>query len=310
MKVTFWARFDFAKAEVIAALQAVPGAELTVAASLPELLGALPETEFVVLTDAPTEQARQVMAAIAAPPATVRHMHFNSAGRHGFEAAGIAPGVTVTNAEDALSPTVAEHAFALLLGLTRRLPEALDRQHKAQWGELPEPRALDGATLLIIGFGHIGREVARRARAFGMRIVVVNRTVRPEPLADEVLPLEALHQALPGADAVIACIAQSPQTAGILGREALALCRPETIIVNVGRGGLIDSNALVEALQAGQIAGAGLDVTDPEPLPPDHALWGAPNLIVTPHVAGASARGAQRIASAAAAQLAAAIARQ
>ena len=308
MRVTFWARLEFAKHDVAAALQAVPGAQLRVVATLPELLDVLPNTEFLVLVDAPAEQARQVVANLGTSP--VRHMHFNSAGRDGFNAAGIPSGITVTNAGGALAPTVAEHAFALLLGLTRKLPAALAQQREQQWlqGMGAGARSLEGGTLLLIGLGFIGREVAIRARAFGMRVVAVNRTVRPEPLVDEVLPLSALHDVLPRADAIIACIAHSPETAGMLDRAALARCRPEVIIVNVGRGGLVDSEALAEALRAGRIAGAGLDVTDAEPLPPGHPLWSAPNLIVTPHIAGASDRGGKRLAAAAASRLAAAIA--
>lgn len=308
MRVTFWARLEFARAEVTDALGNIAGVDLTVVIEPHDLLDVLDQTEFLVLADAPVEQARDVVARL--PSSAVRQLHFNSAGRNGFEAAGIPERLIVTNAEGALSPTVAEHAFALVLGLARRLPETLGHQREAQWvqsvGE--GTRSLDGGTMVLVGLGHIGREVAIRARAFGMRVVAVNRTVRHEPLVDEVVPLAALTDVLPRADVVVACIAQSPETIGILNRDTISRCRPGTLIVNVGRGGLIDGEALAEALHAGRIAGAGLDVTDPEPLPPEHPLWRAPNLIVTPHIAGLSARGAKRIAEAAAAQVEAAIA--
>jgi len=287
----------------------VPGAEVTVVTTLSGLFEVIADTEFLVLVDAPVAEAREVVDRLSS--SSVRHLHFNSAARDGFTAAGIPPGITISNAAGALSPTVAEHAFALLLALTRRLPAALDLQRDEMWVQSvgAGARSLEGSTMLLIGLGNIGREIARRARAFGMQIVGVNRTVRSEPHVDDVFPLEALNDVLPRADVVVACIAHSPETGGILGREALALCRPDALIINVGRGGLVDTEALAEALETGRIAGAGLDVTDPEPLPRGHPLWRAPNLIITPHTAGASARGARRIADAAAKQLAGAIAR-
>lgn len=310
MRTTFWARFDFARDAVSSALRAVPDAEVNVVRSLPDLLELVPTTEFLVLADAPMEEARAVVERLNSPDRVLRWMHFNSAGRDGFNAAGIPEGISVSQAFGALAPTVAEHALALLLGLTRQIPFALGQQARAAWTKAPAEamRTLDGGTLLMVGLGHIGREIARRASAFGARVIAVNRSVRQDPAVDEVRPLSALHELLPEADFVVACVALAPETQGMLGREALARCRPGAIIVNVGRGGLVDSLALAEALKAGRLGGAGLDVTDPEPLPPDHPLWQAPNLVITPHVAGVGASGEKRLAAAAASRLAAAIA--
>lgn len=301
MRVTFWARLPFAAQVIEERLRAVDGAEVTVVRSLPDLLAALPGTRFLVLIDAPVEQARAVTERLAAPGNTVGALHFNSAGREGFEAAGIPGGIVVTNAEGALAPTVAEHAMALALALGRRLPEALAAQGRMEWdqGIAPGMRSLEGGTLLLVGLGHIGRAVAARARAFGMKIVAATRRPRADPLAEEVHGLAAVPGLAARADLIVTCIALSPETRGIIGRAALAGCRPGTLLVNVGRGGLVDTDALIEALATGRVAGAGLDVTDPEPLPPGHPLWRAPNLIVTSHVAGAGRRGEERIAEAA-----------
>lgn len=301
MRVTFWARLPFAAQVIEERLRAVDGAEVTVVRSLPDLLAALPGTRFLVLIDAPVEQARAVTERLAAPGNTVGALHFNSAGREGFEAAGIPGGIVVTNAEGALAPTVAEHAMALALALGRRLPEALAAQGRMEWdqGIAPGMRSLEGGTLLLVGLGHIGRAVAARARAFGMKIVAATRRPRADPLAEEVHGLAAVPGLAARADLIVTCIALSPETRGIIGRAALAGCRPGTLLVNVGRGGLVDTDALIEALATGRVAGAGLDVTDPEPLPAGHPLWGAPNLIVTSHVAGAGRRGEERIAEAA-----------
>ncbi len=300
MRVTFWARLPFAAQVIEERLRAVDGAEVTVVRSLPDLLAALPGTRFLVLIDAPVEQARAVTERLAAPGNTVGALHFNSAGREGFEAAGIPGGIVVTNAEGALAPTVAEHAMALALALGRRLPEALAAQGRMEWdqGIAAGMRSLEGGTLLLVGLGHIGRAVAARARAFGMKVVAATRRPRADPLAEEVHGLAAVPGLAARADLIVTCIALSPETRGIIGRAALAGCRPGMLLVNVGRGGLVDTDALIEALATGRVAGAGLDVTDPEPLPPGHPLWGAPNLIVTSHVAGAGRRGEERIAEA------------
>lgn len=301
MRVTFWARLPFAAQVIEERLRAVDGAEVTVVRSLPDLLAALPGTRFLVLIDAPVEQARAVTERLAAPGNTVGALHFNSAGREGFEAAGIPGGIVVTNAEGALAPTVAEHAMALALALGRRLPEALAAQGRMEWdqGIAAGMRSLEGGTLLLVGLGHIGRAVAARARAFGMKIVAATRRPRADPLAEEVHGLAAVPGLAARADLIVTCIALSPETRGIIGRAALAGCRPGMLLVNVGRGGLVDTDALIEALATGRVAGAGLDVTDPEPLPPGHPLWRVPNLIVTSHVAGAGRRGEERIAEAA-----------
>lgn len=305
MRVTFWARLPFAAGLVEERLRAVPGAEVTVARTLPELLQALPGTRFVVLVDAPEEQARAVIERLLAPDNTVRALHFNSVGREGFEAAGIPAGILLSHAEGALAPTVAEHAIALGLALCRRLPEALAAQRRMEWsqGIAGSMRSLDGGTALLVGLGHIGRAIAVRARALGMNILAATRRPREEPLVDEVHGLAEVPALMGRADLVVACIALSPETRAIIGRTALERCREGALLVNVGRGGLVDTDALIGALKEGRLAGAGLDVTDPEPLPPGHALWTAPNLIVTSHVAGAGRRSEERIAQAAAESL-------
>ncbi len=310
MRVTFWAKFEFARETVAAALRAVPDAQVNIVTELPALLDLLPQTDFLILADAPVDEARAVVARLRDSARAVRWMHFNSAGRDGFNAAGIPQGITISHALGALAPTVAEHAFALLLSLTRQLPYALERQASSSWMKVPGQamRTLDGKTMLLIGLGHIGREIAARARAFGLRVIAVNRSTRQEPSVDYVQPLSALHDLMPEADYIVACVALAPETQGILGREALAHCRQGAIIVNVGRGGLVDSVALAEALGSGTVGGAGLDVTDPEPLPPEHPLWRAPNLVITPHVAGVGRGGEERLAAAAVDQLARAIA--
>jgi phosphoglycerate dehydrogenase-like enzyme len=301
LRIVYWARLQLARQEIIAAVDAMPGVELQVTASLAETLAALPGAQGLVLVHGPQEEAQQVFAALRAPGNTVRWMHFISAGREGYEELGWPPGIVVSYAGGGVAPAVAEHAMALMLALCRRVPDMVQVvMARRAWDRTlvaPRARSLEGATLVIVGHGHIGRELARRARAFDMRIVTVARTPRPDPLVDEALPLSSLHAALAQADVVAVTIALTPETTHLLGEAEFAACKKGALVINVARGPIIDQPALVRALHAGQIGGAGLDVSDPEPLPADDALWNAPNVLVSPHFAGSgSPRSVQRLA--------------
>jgi phosphoglycerate dehydrogenase-like enzyme len=201
---------------------------------------------------------------------------------------GVPAGLTVTNAGDAYAPTVAEHAVATLLALVRGLPEMQRHAATSTWDQSVAARVgtLNDATVAILGFGNIGREIAVRLRAFGARIVAVTRSGRADPLADESVPVTRLHDALARVDAVIVAVPLDATTRQLIDASALAALRPHALLVNIARGGIVDTNALREALATGRLAGAAIDVTDPEPLPADDPLWGMPNVIVTPHVAG------------------------
>jgi phosphoglycerate dehydrogenase-like enzyme len=305
LRVIYWAKLQLARQDIIAALQSVTGAELQVTTSLPETLAAMRGADALVLVHGPQEEGRQVLEALRAPGNSVRWMHFISAGREGYEELGWPPGVTVSYAGGGVSPAVAEHAMALLLAMARRVPDMVSTITAGRRFDrsliAPKARSLEGSTLAIVGYGHIGRELARRARAFDMRIVTVARTPRPDALQDEALPLTALHEVLAQADAVVVAIALTPETTHLLGDAEFAACKRGALLVNVARGPIIDQAALGRALHSGQIGGAGLDVTDPEPLPSDDPLWDAPNLLVSPHFAGSgSPRSIQRLAEGAA----------
>jgi len=182
---------------------------------------------------------------------------------------------------------VAEHAVTLLLALLRQLPQMRQAESRA-WDQKVTARigTLNDATVAVIGFGNIGREIANRLRAFGARVVAVTRSGEAGPLADEAACVEDLHAVLGRCDAAILAVPLTPATRHLIDAAALAAMPRHGLLVNIARGGVIDSAALAEALGAGRIAGAALDVTDPEPLPPESPLWSLPNAIVTPHVAG------------------------
>ena len=288
MRIVYWARLALAKAAVINRLQAVPGCELVVADTLDAALQALPGADGMVLYDAPRADAQRVVEAVNAPGCALRWMHFLTAGREGFDAVGLPPGPAISYAAGAVAPTVAEHAFALLLALGRRVPDILAQAAQQRWDRAPaaRTRSLEGGTMAIVGLGHIGTQMARRAQAFGMHTVGLSRSAAPHENLDESRPLSELHAVLGRSDVVVLALALTPETRHLLGRDALAACKPGAVLVNVARGAVVDQAALCDALQSGHLGGAALDVTDPEPLPEGHPLWACPNVLISPHLAG------------------------
>ena len=182
---------------------------------------------------------------------------------------------------------IGDHVFALILAHIRRLGEARELQTARRWAH-DEVRGtpLAGRTIGILGLGTIGTGVARRAVAFGMRVVGTKQHPSPIPGVDRVLPPEEIDAVLREASVLAMTLPLTPATRGILGARELALLPEGAFVVNIGRGGQIDEAALVEALRSGRLGGAGLDVFAEEPLPLDSPLWSTPRLTITPHVAG------------------------
>ena len=176
----------------------------------------------------------------------------------------------------------------LLAALTRRLHLFAEPQarHVFDRGIALPLATLEDSTVAILGYGGIGRETARRAKAFGAKVIAIARSARDDEFADAIVPSSDLHSVLARADSLVVTAALTEQTKGMIDAAALAAMKPGGILVNIARGGIVDTPALVDALMSGHLAGAGLDVTDPEPPLPDDPLWSCPNLIVTPHVSG------------------------
>ncbi len=150
----------------------------------------------------------------------------------------------------------------------------------------PFTRTLERGTLVIVGLGSIGLSIARKARAFEMRVVGVSRHGRPAPPCERVVPYTQFREVLPEADALVLALPLTEETLHLLGRDELARMKPGAVVVNIARGGLIDEPALIAALQQGRLAGAGLDVVEHEPLAPDSPLWAMQNVLLTPHIGG------------------------
>ncbi|QBI19845.1 hydroxyacid dehydrogenase [Egibacter rhizosphaerae] len=189
---------------------------------------------------------------------------------------------TWTCAKGVYAPGVAEHAAAMVLAGAKQLPAAARAD---EWGAAPVGRRLEHASTLVVGTGGIGRRVAALLAPFGSRVVGVNRHGRPVPEFERTHPADQLHDAATTADFLVLCCALTPRTRGLVGQELLDRLPPGGWVVNVARGGLVDTDALVRSLRSGHLGGAALDVTDPEPLPRDHPLWSFPNVLITPHIA-------------------------
>lgn len=206
--------------------------------------------------------------------------------------------IVLTNARGATAINIAEHVMSLILAFARTLHVSMKNQRDKFWEDFRNLPVLEisGETLGIIGLGNIGLQVAKRAHAFNMRILAVDPTQTEKPdYVESLWKMDRLHDMLGQSDFVAICCPLTPQTKGMLGAPEFRAMKSTAILVTIGRGQIIDREALVEALQTTEIAGAGLDVTDPEPLPLDSPLWEMDNVIITPHHAGASPKSWARI---------------
>lgn len=239
----------------------------------------------VQLTPALLKQAKQL-----------KWLHISSAGvePHGGQT-GLFPelidsNIVVTNAKNVYGPQIADHAFAFLLALTRKLNVTLPRQHLEEW---PSGRGgmfeLDGKTAVVIGVGGIGSNIAQRAHGFGMKVIGVDiRDIPPNNIVQRVVPPDMLDSVLPEADVVFVSVPHTKKSEGMMGARQFELMKQGSYFIAVSRGKIYDHQALVKALDSKRLAGAGLDATEPEPLPKGHALWKFPNVVITPHTSGGS----------------------
>jgi phosphoglycerate dehydrogenase-like enzyme len=193
-------------------------------------------------------------------------------------------GVRLLNNRGVHGPKLREYMLWALLALHLRAPSLAASQARRRWEPIFTP-AIAGSRLTVVGTGDLGGAAAGAGHALGMRVTGISRQARPHPDCARVLPTAALDSVLPETDALVLACPLTPSTRGLLTARRLALLPRGAHVINVGRGALLDQAALIASLASGDLGGAVLDVTDPEPPPPDDPLWTAPNLILTPHVA-------------------------
>jgi len=255
--------------------------------------------EAEVLFGIPDDSPKGLAQTLRASP-RLRWIQATSAGAgQQVRVAGLPPEdlnrVTITTASGVHSTPLAEFCLLGLLALVKGLPRLLRDKEEKRWDHYPV-RELAGRTVLVVGLGNIGLEVARLARCLGMRTIGLKRRPKGDlPGVDEVHSQEHLKELVPRADDVVVTLPLTPETEGLIDRETVALMKRESVFINVGRGGVVDEEALVEALKEQRILGAALDVFSEEPLPQESPLWELPNVLLSPHTAALSATENERI---------------
>lgn len=291
MKIV-WFDFRTRFTELQQALKDFPGVILAPAPDAATLRGALPGAEVLIVSN--RIYTPEHAAIIREHGKALRWLQFSTSGIDKGVASGLPAGVIVTNAAGLRAFAVAEHAFALMLGLLRQVAVTERARPSQVWVRdtvTPAMENLAGKHLVIVGLGAIGQEIARKAKAFDMAVTGVSRASGPFTHVDRIRPRSELKAAAAEADILLLAATADAETENILSRAVIQEMKPSTYVINIARGQLVDEPALIDALRAGKVAGAGLDVTVTEPLPAGHPFWSLPNVLLTPHVAGAGSQG-------------------
>jgi phosphoglycerate dehydrogenase-like enzyme len=297
VRVAFGGRI--ARDQVVKRLGAMPGIEFTAVGPLTELVPLIPDTEVLIISDPRGDEGPALGAALRDPSSKVRWIQVVSAGVDGLTAHAIPPSIRITNQGGAVAPMVAEHAMAMMLSYTRQTGPIYERSQRGVWDRdfTPMPFGVEGRTMCIVGMGNVGVHLAKRAKAFDMDVIGVSRSGAATPPADRMYALTALHEALAAADVTVICLALARETANMFDAKMIAAMKAGSMLINVSRGETVDQTALRAALVDGHLGAAAIDVTTPEPLPAGDPLWSAPNLVISPHMAGGGGKfTSQRIA--------------
>jgi phosphoglycerate dehydrogenase-like enzyme len=252
---------------------------------LEHLEPALAQAEVLIASEFVLAHERFPRASLAKAAPRLRWMHVTNAGIEKLLPLDWIPrGMKLTNSAGAHLPKAKEFAAMSLLMLNARLPRILSNQARRRWERVHSP-TIGGKTLCVIGVGQLGLAFASEGRRLGMKIVGVRRSGRPRAGVEHMYRTSEILQAVADADFVVVSSPLTPDTEGLVGAEAFARMRPGAGFINVGRAKVVDYDALRAALENGHVGGAILDVFSPEPLPPESDLWGAPNVVIVPHVA-------------------------
>ncbi len=257
----------------------------------------LPNAVFIYTTvsNVTREQVQQAEIILGNVPAdmiqaspNLAWLHLNSAGYDPYAKEGVLGSHTIlTNSTGAYGKAVSEHMFAMLLAFQKKLHLYRDDQRKRLWGDEGDVSSITDTTVLILGAGNIGNHFAELAHALGACVIGVKRTPGECPsYMDELHTMDKFRELLPKADAVVSFLPSTDETRGLFNQELFHLMKAGSFFLNGGRGDLVCTEDLCDALESGRLAGAALDVTDPEPLPENHRLWEMPNAFITPHVSG------------------------
>ena len=232
----------------------------------------------VVIGEPRTERIREAK--------NLKFIQMTWAGADIYTRGGFPQGIKIANASGAFGSVIAEYVIGAILCVYRRFPEYIENQKVCIWRDAGAERTIEGKTALILGTGDIGSNIAKRLSAFGTKNIGIRRTGAPAQYFDEMHTLSNIDALLPRADLVIGCLPNTKETGHILDGKKFALMKSDALLINVGRGSLIDTPSLTRALEEKRIAGAILDVLENEPLAADSPLWSMPNVLITPHISG------------------------
>lgn len=232
----------------------------------------------VVIGEPRTERIREAK--------NLKFVQMTWAGADIYTRGGFPQGIKIANASGAFGGVISEYVIGAILCVYRRFHEYVENQKACIWRDAGAERTIEGKTALILGTGDIGSNIAKRLSAFGTKNIGIRRTGAPAQYFDEMHTLSNIDALLPRADLVIGCLPNTKETGHILNYDRLCLMKSDALFINVGRGSLIDTDALIRALEERRIAGAVLDVLEKEPLAADSPLWKMPNVLITPHISG------------------------
>ncbi len=257
---------------------AFPGREIVSLENEDQFASEIGEIEYLLALSPPPDYWPQAKK--------LKLVHSIGAGiDHMWPLKGLPEGVIIANASGLVAEPMSEFGLALILIVRKRIDRAISQQRTRTWKRY-SPLNVEGSTLGILGLGQIGAALARRAAQMGMRVIGTQRTPKTVEHVDKIYPPDQTIEVAAQSDVLISLLPWTPDTHGLIDETVIRAMKPGSALVNMGRGGIIDEAAMCRALEDGHLSGAALDVMEQEPLPEDSPLWHAPNLVMTPHIAG------------------------